>query len=47
MSRTLKGQEGVGNMIDDTLLFGRTRQEHDTRLTQVLSRLAEAGLTLK
>ncbi|XP_037515404.1 uncharacterized protein LOC119391827 [Rhipicephalus sanguineus] len=33
-------------MIDDILVFGRTRQEHDARLSQVLSRLAKAGITL-
>ncbi|XP_072143386.1 uncharacterized protein [Dermacentor andersoni] len=46
MARILEGQEGVANMIDDILVFGRTRQEHDVRLSQVLSRLAKAGITL-
>nr|XP_037270156.1 uncharacterized protein LOC119161741 [Rhipicephalus microplus] len=46
MARMLEGQEGVANMIDDILVFGRTREEHDARLSQVLSRLAKAGLTL-
>ncbi|XP_075526568.1 uncharacterized protein LOC142558304 [Dermacentor variabilis] len=46
MARILEGQEGVANMIDDILVFGRTRQEHDARLSQVLSRLAKAGITL-
>nr|XP_037273151.1 uncharacterized protein LOC119165061 [Rhipicephalus microplus] len=46
MARILEGQEGVANMIDDILVFGRTREEHDGRLSQVLSRLAKAGLRL-
>ncbi|XP_037518504.1 uncharacterized protein K02A2.6-like [Rhipicephalus sanguineus] len=46
MARILEGQEGVANMIDDILVFGRTREEHEVRLNQVLSRLAEAGVTL-
>ncbi|XP_070385024.1 uncharacterized protein [Dermacentor albipictus] len=46
MARILDGQEGVANMIDDILVFGRTHQEHDARLSQVLSRLAKAGITL-
>nr|XP_050038472.1 uncharacterized protein K02A2.6-like [Dermacentor andersoni] len=45
MARILEGQ-GVANMIDDILVFGRARQEHDARLSQVLSRLAKAGITL-
>nr|XP_050025120.1 uncharacterized protein K02A2.6-like [Dermacentor andersoni] len=46
MARILEGQEGVANMIDDILVFGRTRQEHDARLSQMLSRLGKAGITL-
>ncbi|XP_075743966.1 uncharacterized protein LOC142802804 [Rhipicephalus microplus] len=46
MARILEGQEGVANMIDDILVFERTREEHDARLNQVLSRLAKAGITL-
>nr|XP_037285108.1 uncharacterized protein K02A2.6-like [Rhipicephalus microplus] len=46
MARILEGQKRVANMIDDILVFGRTREEHDARLSQVLSRLAKAGLTL-
>ncbi|XP_075535080.1 uncharacterized protein LOC142570595 [Dermacentor variabilis] len=46
MERILEGQEEVANMIDDTLVFGRTCQEHDARLSQELSRLAKAGITL-
>ena len=33
-------------MMDDTLVHGRTREEHDERLQQVLQRLSESGMTL-
>ena len=33
-------------MIDDTLVFGRTQQEHDERLVKVLKKIEEAGITL-
>ncbi|XP_077553537.1 uncharacterized protein LOC144168417 [Haemaphysalis longicornis] len=46
MSRILEGQTGVVNMIDDILVFGKTRKEHDQRLQQVLARLSKAGITL-
>ncbi|XP_049269031.1 uncharacterized protein LOC125757471 [Rhipicephalus sanguineus] len=45
MSRILEGQAGVVNKIDDILVFGKTRSEHDRRLRQVMDRLAKAGLT--
>lgn len=46
VARILEGQEGVADMIGDILVFGRSHQEHDTRLSQVLSSLAKAGITL-
>ncbi|XP_077550696.1 uncharacterized protein LOC144163904 [Haemaphysalis longicornis] len=46
MSRILESQTGVVNMIDDILVFGKTRKEHDQRLQQVLARLSKAGITL-
>jgi len=46
MSELLDGIPGVVCMIDDTLIHGRTREEHDSRLKQVLQRLQEAGMTL-
>ncbi|XP_049272437.1 uncharacterized protein LOC125758830 [Rhipicephalus sanguineus] len=46
MSRILEGQAGVVNMIDDILVFGKTRSEHDRRLRQVMDQLAKAGVTL-
>ncbi|MDD9361312.1 MAG: reverse transcriptase [Anaplasma sp.] len=46
MSRILKGQDGVVNMIDDILVFGSPQAEHDGRLEQVLNRLEAAGVKL-
>ena len=46
MSRILSGLEGVVCLIDDTLVFGHTKEEHDRRLTAVLTRLETAGVTL-
>ena len=33
-------------MLDDILIHGESQEEHDYRLTAVLKRLSEAGLTL-
>ncbi|XP_046408442.1 uncharacterized protein K02A2.6-like [Ischnura elegans] len=46
MSETLAGLEGVANLLDDVLVFGETREQHDERLEAVLRRLQEAGITL-
>ena len=46
MSSILGGMDGVVCLIDDILVFGTTRVEHDRRLDQVLKRLLSAGLTL-
>lgn len=37
--------DGLVNMVDDILVFGRTKKEHDQRLRQVLLCLSEAGVT--
>lgn len=42
----LEGQEGVACLIDDILVWGRTKTEHDSRLLEVLDRLKQKGLTL-
>ena len=46
MSRILNGLEGVVCLIDDTLVFEHTREEHDRRLTAVLTNLETAEVTL-
>ena len=46
MSELLQGIDGVVVLVDDTLITGRTKEEHDRRLNQVLTRLEKAGLTL-
>ena len=46
MSETLSGLTGVVCLIDDVLVYGKTREEHDERLHKVLLRLQNAGVTL-
>jgi hypothetical protein len=46
MSTILEGVDGVLCMIDDVLIFGSDKTEHDRRLHAVLQRLDTAGLTL-
>lgn len=37
----LRGIDGVFAFIDDILIYGRTKEEHDERLNKVLRRLRE------
>ena len=46
MLKLLQGIEGVVVQVDDTLITGKIKEEHDCHLTQVLTRLEKAGLTL-
>lgn len=46
LERVLVSCEGCVNFIDDILVFGRTKEEHDKRLQQVLSVLRWHGFTL-
>ncbi|MCG8045737.1 MAG: reverse transcriptase domain-containing protein, partial [Candidatus Thiodiazotropha endolucinida] len=46
MLELLKGLEGVDVIIDDILIYGRNRKEHDHRLRQVIDRIERAGLKL-
>lgn len=46
MSKTLSGLTGVVCLIDDVLVYGKTREEHDERLRKVLLRLQNSGVTL-
>ena len=47
MENLLQGIPGVCVYIDDILVTGRTEEEHLDNLTEVLCRLAEAGMRLK
>ena len=46
MSRILSGLAGVVCQMDDVLIFGCNRAEHDARLEAVLTRIKAAGITL-
>ena len=46
ISEILQSLEGVVCLIDDILIYGKTQEEHDKRLTTVLQKIAAAGITL-
>ena len=46
MDKTLVGLEGVLCHMDDIIVFGANKEEHDTQLEHVLQRLQSAGVTL-
>ena len=46
MSRILEGLNGVLCQMDNILVFGQNAAEHDARLTTVLKRITEVGVTL-
>ena len=46
IQQTLQGCEGVANISDDNIVHGRSTEEHNKRLQQVLKRLKEKNLTL-
>ena len=46
MSKILSWLQGVVCHMDDVLIFGRDKTEHDNRLTTVLTTLQSAGVTL-
>ena len=46
MTEALSGLPGTVCLMDDILVHGTTREEHDDRLRQVLQRLSDIGLTL-
>lgn len=45
MHRLFRDTEGVQYFQDDILVMGRTKDDHDTKLTKVLSILTQNGLT--
>ena len=46
IQQALQGCPGVRNISDDIIVLGKTYQEHDCNLTNVLARLQECGLIL-
>ena len=46
ISSSLEGLEGVRNISDDIIVYGRNQHEHDERLEAVLKRLQDRNLTL-
>ena len=46
MLSILSGVERVLCMMDDILVHGKTQEEHDSRLQEVLQRIQRSGLTL-
>lgn len=46
MSRILEGLEGVVVLMDNVLVFGSTKEEHDIRLNAVLTQLEDVGAPL-
>ena len=46
MEKILEGIDGAIIYLDDVLICGRNRREHDERLRQVLERIRAAGMTL-
>ncbi|XP_039444976.1 uncharacterized protein K02A2.6-like [Culex pipiens pallens] len=46
MERVLKGTSGVKVFIDDILVFGSTKQQHEAALKAVMHRLTSHGITV-
>lgn len=42
----LEGIEGVTNYIDDIIISGKTKKQHDERVKEVITRLAKANLSI-
>ena len=46
IDKTFEGMTGVTAIVDDILVFGKTRAEHDQNLRKVLTRAPEQGIKL-
>ena len=46
MNEVINGLPGVLCLMDDVLVYGSNRHEHDTHLDAVLTRIQNAGITL-
>ena len=47
IAQALTGLDGVKNMSDDIIIFGKTKEEHDRNLRNVLTRLRDQNITLR
>lgn len=46
VDETYKGLEGVAAIVDDILVFGKTKQDHDRNLRAMLKRTRDRGVRL-
>ncbi|MCP4338306.1 MAG: RNA-directed DNA polymerase [Desulfobulbaceae bacterium] len=46
VEQTLQGLDGVDSYVDDILIYGKTKEEHDLNLLSVCSALKKAGFRL-
>lgn len=46
MTEILDRLQGIHNLMDDILVYGATREEHDNRLRAALQQLAQSGAPL-
>lgn len=46
VDETYEGLEGVACIMDDIVVFGKTKEEHDRNLRAMLSQTRERGLRL-
>lgn len=46
IDETYEGLDGVAAIVDDILVFGKTKEEHDANLRAVLTRTREKGIRL-
>ena len=46
MDQCFEGLDGVVTIVDDILVFGKTREEHDQNLKAVLTRSLKKGIIL-
>ena len=46
IQQTLQGLEGVRNIADDIIVWGKSQKEHDEHLEALMKRLSDSNLTL-
>ena len=46
MSKIISGLDGALRLMNDVQVFGKDKQEHDTRVMAALRRIETAGVTL-